>query len=56
MDSQDERHNSHRVVYHIIWWPKRRRTVLVSPVRNRVEQIIKAVVDETGWQIIPRAS
>src|SRR5262249_30453473 len=43
------------VVYHIIWCPKRRRKVLVGPVRDRLEQIIKAVVDENGWQIIQRA-
>jgi putative transposase len=55
MDYQHERHNVHLVVYHIIWCPKRRREVLVGPVRNRLEQIIKAVVDENGWQITQRA-
>ena len=52
MDYQHERHNVHLVVYHIIWCPKRRRKVLVGPVRDRLEQIIKEVVEENGWQII----
>src|SRR5215813_10525488 len=50
-----ERHNVHLVVYHIIWCPKRRRKVLVGPVRDRLEQIIHEVVDENGWQIIQLA-
>jgi len=52
MDYQHERHHVHLVVYHIIWCPKRRRKVLVGPVRDRLEQIIHEVVDENGWQII----
>lgn len=55
MDYQHERHNVHLVVYHIIWCPKRRRKVLVGPVRDRLEQIIHEVVDENGWQIIQLA-
>jgi REP-associated tyrosine transposase len=55
MEYQHERHNVHLVVYHIIWCPKRRRKVLVGPVRDRLEQIIKAVVEENGWQIISLA-
>lgn len=55
MDYQHERHNVHLVVYHIIWCPKRRRKVLVGPVRDRLEQIIREVVDENGWQIIQLA-
>src|SRR5258707_10045017 len=55
MDYQHERHNVHLVVYHIIWCPKRRRKVLVGPVRDRLEQIVKEVVDENGWQIIQLA-
>jgi putative transposase len=52
MEYHHGRHNVHLVVYHHIWCPKRRRKVLVGPVRDRLEQIIKEVVDENGWQII----
>lgn len=55
MDYQHERHNVHLVVYHIIWCPKRRRKVLVGPVRDRLKQIIEEVVDERDWQIISLA-
>jgi REP-associated tyrosine transposase len=46
------RHSVHLVVYHIIWCPKRRRNVLVGPVRDRLEQIIREVVAENDWEII----
>ena len=55
MDYQHERQNVHLVVYHIIWCPKRRRKVLVGPVRDRLEQIINEVVTEHGWQIVSLA-
>jgi putative transposase len=43
------------MVDHIIWCPKRRRKVLVGPVRTRLEQLLHAVVTEHGWQIIQLA-
>src|SRR5258708_34163751 len=52
MDYKHEGHNVHRVVYHVIWCPKRRRKVLVGAVRDRLEQIIKEGVAENGWEII----
>jgi putative transposase len=52
MDDKHEGHNVHLVVYHVIWWPKRRRKVLVGAVRDRLEQIIKGVGAENGWEII----
>jgi len=55
MGYQHERHNVHLVVYHIIWCPKRRRKVLVGPVRDRLEQIIREVVTENDWQLIQLA-
>jgi putative transposase len=47
-----ERHSVHLVVYHIIWCPKRRRKVLVGPVRDRLEQITWEVAEEHDWEII----
>jgi putative transposase len=55
MGYQHERHNVHLVVYHMIWCPKRRRKVLVGPVRDRLEQIIREVVAEHGWTILELA-
>jgi putative transposase len=55
MDYQHERRNVHLVVYHMIWCPKRRRKVLVGPVRDRLEQIIREVAAEHGWTILELA-
>lgn len=50
-----EQHTVHLMIYHLIWCPKRRRKVLVGPVRDRLEQIIQELCDEHGWQIIELA-
>ena len=55
MDYQHEQHTVHLIVYHMIWCPKRRRKVLVGPVRDRLEHIIQEVADQHGWQIIELA-
>jgi putative transposase len=55
MDYQPEQHRVHLVVYRIIWCPKRRRKVLVGPIRTRLAQIIKEVVAEHDWTLIEGA-
>lgn len=55
MEYTYEGHTAHLVVYHLIWCPKRRRKVLVGPVRDRLEQIIGEVVGEHEWQLISLA-
>ena len=55
MDYQHEQHSVHLVVYHIIWCPKRRRRVLVGPVRTRLEQIIHEVAEEHDWTVLELA-
>ena len=52
MEYKHEQHSVHLVVYHIIWCPKRRRKVLVGPVRDRLAQIIREVGAEHEWEII----
>jgi putative transposase len=52
MDYKHEGHNVHLIVYHFVWCPKRRRTVLVGPVHDRLTQIIAEVADEHNWHII----
>jgi REP-associated tyrosine transposase len=49
---QHEQHSVHLVIYHVIWCPKRRRKVLVGPIRNRLEQIIREVAEEHDWTVI----
>jgi putative transposase len=55
MDYAHEGHNVHLVVYHIIWCPKRRSKVLVGPIRNRLEQIVRGVAAEHEWTVIELA-
>ncbi len=50
-----EQHSVHLIIYHLIWCPKRRRTVLVGPVRDRLEQIMREVADEHAWEILELA-
>jgi len=50
-----EGHTVHRVIYHVIWCPTRRRNVLVGLVRDRVARIMRAVATEQEWKVIPLA-
>jgi putative transposase len=52
MDYAHDGRTVHLVVYHIIWCPKRRRTVLVGPIRTRLEQIVREVATERDWTVI----
>jgi putative transposase len=55
MDYQHDRHSVHLLVYHLIFCPKRRRRVLVGPVKIRLTQIITEVITEQEWQLIELA-
>jgi putative transposase len=55
MDYAHDGHNVHLVVYHLIWCPKRRRQVLVGPIRTRLEQIVREVAAEHDWTVIKLA-
>lgn len=55
MDYQHEQQSVHLVVYHVIWCPKRRRKLLVGPVRDRLKQLIEVVCQEHEWQILTLA-
>jgi putative transposase len=50
-----EQHMVHHILYQIIFCPKRRRKILVGPVRDRLEQITREVADENGWEIVELA-
>ena len=52
MEYQHEQLSVHLIVYHVIWCPKRRRKVLVGPVRTRLEQIVGEVAAEHDWTVI----
>lgn len=54
LDSRALRHNNHSVgsaTVHLIWIPKRRKSVLVGDVKKRLSQILTEVASEKGWII-----
>src|SRR5262245_15721667 len=55
MDDAPDGHTVHRVVSHLIWCPTRRRTGLIGPIRNRLEQIVGEVAAENEWTVIELA-
>jgi len=55
LEYQHEQLSVHLIVYHVIWCPKRRRKVLVGPVRTRLEQIVGEVAAEHDWTVIELA-
>jgi putative transposase len=55
MDYAHDGNTVHLVVYHIIWCPERLRTVLVGPLRTRLEQISHEVAAEHDWTVIELA-
>ncbi len=55
MEYQHESHCVHLIVYHVIWCPKRRRSVLVGAVQDRLQQLIEQVVEENTWHLLTLA-
>ena len=47
-----EEHTVHHILYHIIFCPKRRKKVLLGPLRDRLEQITHQVAQENDWQVV----
>lgn len=38
-------------IYHVVWCPKYRRSVLVEPIATRLTEIVRGVCDERGAYI-----
>ena len=55
MEYEHDTRNVHLIVYHIIFCPKRRRKILVGPIRERLQQIIREVAAENKWSVIELA-
>lgn len=55
LDYQRDEHRVHLIIYHLIWCPKRRKSVLVGEIRTRCQQIIEAKCEEKGWTILELA-
>jgi putative transposase len=55
MEYEHDTPNVHLIVYHIIFYPKRRRKILGGPIRERLQQIIREVAAENKWSVIELA-
>jgi len=55
MEYQRDEHRVHLIVYHLIWCPKRRKSVLVGPVAARCRELIEGKGAERGWTILAMA-
>jgi len=52
MKYKHSRNQVYLINYHLIWCPKRRKSVLVGKVKKRLEQIIKKVAREKGVEVL----
>src|SRR6478736_6380578 len=51
MDYQRDEHRVHLIAYHLIWCPKRRKTVLTGEVAADCRELIEAKCADQGWHI-----
>jgi putative transposase len=55
MEYQRDEHRVHRIIYHLVWTPKRRKAVLVNAIAADCRKLIEAKCTERGWEIIELA-
>src|SRR5579859_3056625 len=49
---QRDEHRVHLVLYHLIWCPRRRKSVLIDAIAKRCREVIEGVCKEKGWKIL----
>ena len=54
MEDQHKNTSVSMINYHIVFCPKYRRKLLVGKIKMRLEEIIRDVALENGWEIISR--
>lgn len=52
---QRDEHRVHLIVYHLIFCPKRRKSVLVGGVEKECERLITQKCEQNGWQALKLA-
>ena len=55
LDYQRDEHRVHTVVYHLIWCPKRRKSVLIGDIKIRFQQLIEEKCHEKGLALLELA-
>ena len=41
----------YEIYYHIVWCPKHRKAVLVSPIKEFLENVLRTIAEPKGWDI-----
>src|SRR6476619_5045931 len=52
MEYQRDEHRVHLLIYHLIFCPKRTKSVLVGDVAKECERLIRAKCQEKGWEVV----
>ena len=55
MEYQRDEDRVHRIVYHLIWTPKRRKPVLRDAVALDCRELITQKCEQKGWEILELA-
>jgi putative transposase len=55
LEYQRDEHRVHLIVYHIIWCPRRRKSILVGTIKERCQQLFEEKCKEQGWLILSLA-
>ena len=55
MEYVRDEHRVHLIVYHLIWTPKRRKSVLVGNIAKDCRAIIERKCEEKGWTVVELA-
>lgn len=55
MEYQRDEHRVHLIVYHLIWCPRRRKSVLNGPIAERCRELIEQKCQEKGWTLLQLA-
>ena len=55
LEYQRDEHRVHLIVYHLIWCPRRRKSILVGKVKDRCQQLIEEKCKDQGWLILSLA-
>lgn len=44
-------HTKHKHMYHIVWIPKYRKSILKEKLTERIEELLQECAEVNGWQI-----
>ncbi len=51
MKTKKTRHATYNINYHLVWCPKYRKKILIGKLKEIVEETIKEVCKQRGWEL-----